>query len=264
MKKPNAIRNTILNWFSSGVGGTDPDQPDLFEWANPDTEPEKKKRLIPVFIPLIGGAVIGIAIACFLCGNHSEATISKEGEVIRKDGTRVTGVIETMGDGRLQLKPNDPDEPVIQLDLNQVERIVFVEKEDKNGDESDLEKAGNESKATIRELTMDEKRFLGKYRIQVSGHTGDLILYKTRTGYLGGAIRFQTWGNRQLEYLKGIYVRKNRIYFIRSCAGAECGRIGAGSPFRQVYTGDMSLDGRKIEGNYKGGQNASRWDAVRK
>ena len=241
-------------------------QPGLFEWAEsketggvitPEPE-ERKKRALFFAIIALGGAGAGFLLACLLCQGGGVA-LEKEGEIVRKNGERIAGVIVEMGEGRLVLRPNEEGREPLELPLDSLERIVFVEKEDPEASEQ----TGEAGASAVRELTQAEKQFLGRYRIEVSGHSGILSFYRLRSGYLGGAVRFSTWGNHSIEYLKRVYVQGNRIHFQRSCGGTECRRIGAGGPFRQIYSGELSPDRARIDGNYQGGQNASRWKALR-
>ena len=121
----------------------------------------------------------------------------------------------------------------------------------------------SEEGTTSISISPEAGRYLGVYRVEVSGHKAMLYIYVMKTGGMGGSIRFTEWGRREIEYLKGVRVANNKITFIRSCQGLECARIGSPSVIYQVYNGTLNSEGTVIEGQYTGGQSSSNWNATR-
>lgn len=105
--------------------------------------------------------------------------------------------------------------------------------------------------------------FVGRYALDVGGHRGFLIVYAANDGSPAATLQFSNWGKRVPEPLWNVSIRGRTIAFLRTCAGARCGEIGASAPFRQIYTGEMMPGDREIRGTYMGGQSASAWKAVR-
>lgn len=118
-------------------------------------------------------------------------------------------------------------------------------------------------RASSRKLRVDEKRFLGRYRIRMSQHRGLFYIFPSRKGGLGASVRFTNWGKQRMEFLKSVRVWKNKIYFRRSCRGKRCSEIGAGHVINQKFEGRLSSDRKKITGTYTGDQSHSRWQALR-
>lgn len=186
-----------------------------------------------------------------LFGREEGCRVGRSGIVYGPGEAQQKARLDHISDGRLFFSLEGAGEPG-DLALADISRIDFLPDPGK-AKEPEMEHQPTEA----------ERRFLGSYRVNISGHQGDLWIYTTKTGYTGATLRFATWGRRAPEYLKGVRIEGNRIQFVRSCSGAECARIGSPAPFRQIYSGEMDMDGRLIEGNYTGGQNASGWKAYR-
>lgn len=93
-------------------------------------------------------------------------------------------------------------------------------------------------------------KYLGYYRVIVTGHHGQLFL-KEEKGQLYGVIRFPNWGNGAYEYLKGVRVKDGWISFTRSATtSTEARRLGAGSFFVQRFNGNYYNNGNAIRGYY--------------
>ena len=120
-----------------------------------------------------------------------------------------------------------------------------------------------ELKKSSRELRIDEKRFLGRYRMRLSHHRGLFYIYRARKGGLGASVRFTNWGKQRMEFLRSVRVWKNKIYFRRLCKGKRCVEIGAGRALNQKFEGILSPNRKKITGSYTGGQSGSHWQALR-
>lgn len=105
--------------------------------------------------------------------------------------------------------------------------------------------------------------FVGRYALDVGGHRGFLYVYAAPDGSPAATLQFTNWGKRVPEPLWAVAISARSISFLRACAGARCGEIGASAPFRQVYTGEMQPGNLEIRGTYTGGQSASSWKATR-
>lgn len=107
-------------------------------------------------------------------------------------------------------------------------------------------------------------QYLGLYKVNVTGHSGFLYLREEK-GKLSGAIRFPRWGRGVNEYLKGIQIKKNQLFFIRSAKTIEeLRRIGGNTYFVQRYMGTYYDNGKSIRGFYfndRGEKNI--WEGVR-
>ncbi|MBN2038730.1 MAG: hypothetical protein JW864_01730 [Spirochaetes bacterium] len=94
------------------------------------------------------------------------------------------------------------------------------------------------------------KMYLGKYKIDASGNTGFLYLSAKR-GKLYGTVRFPEWAHGVFEPLKNVWIKKEKIGFIRSVDSVEeAKRVGAPTFFTQEYHGEYKNDGNVIEGYY--------------
>lgn len=103
--------------------------------------------------------------------------------------------------------------------------------------------------------------FLGKYKINATGHAGYLYL-SVRAGRLYGTIHFPSWAKGQYERLKGVKITGDRITFTRSVTTRkELLRIGADSYFTQNYKGKYYSRGKYIEGTYYSRGAEFMWEA---
>lgn len=250
--------------------------PDLFEYAeiqgkikkieeNPSVhliDYDKKRQAM-----ILGGAVllallIGFLMRGFFC---NRAGINRYAVLYNVEGKSFRTYISNLKSDEFHYKIMDNDgnlsENTEKLSLRDTVRIDFLEDPRNESDEESVEK--NDT-AGERQLSADEKRFLGSYSANVSGHRAVLLIYQTRNGYPGASMQFTTWGKGVREYMKRVRVNGNRITFLRSCSGIECAKIGTNSPIRQIYTGYLSNNGRSITGTYRGGRNDSKWRAERK
>ncbi len=105
-----------------------------------------------------------------------------------------------------------------------------------------------------------DKKYLGSYRIRLTGFTGKLIVFSD-DGILKGSIQFTSWGKGKKQPLKKVSIKGRKIYFIRSVSTKkELEEFGGSRYFEQVFFGEFSDDGKTIKGYFKdsGGQNS--WD----
>ena len=253
-------------------------QGDLFEYAyqeqnrikreqkrEPKThfqEKSKKSRkkillLIPFFLLIFAGSFAGGYLTGkkeFYCEIERRAFIYPFPRANRK-----LSYVQGLKKGRLYLARSEEEEdphydpfgngePYIELD--KVRRI-------------DLFPPPKKVKKHSRKLRVDEKRFLGRYRIRVSHHRGLFYIYRSKKGGLGAGVRFTNWGKQRMEFLRSVRVWKNKIYFRRLCRGRRCSEIGAGRALNQKFEGTLSSNRKKIIGAYTGGQSGSRWQASR-
>lgn len=123
-----------------------------------------------------------------------------------------------------------------------------------------LSPAGIEEK---KEVAAVNPRYLGKYKILASGHTGYLYL-RAKNGQVYGVVRFPQWANGVNEGLRGVRIAGNALYFSRAVTSEhERKRIGINYYFTQRYNGRYTQNGRRIEGYYLRDGVKSSWSAER-
>lgn len=174
-------------------------------------------------------------LGCYVHTNDS-AVIDREGKVYPRSGRAHRGLIQAINADEVILEDR------IML-LDEVKRIDFYKT------------------ITKKELSKNEKRFVGRYRVTVGPYKGKLVFYGRKNGNLGGYIHFNNWGKKKREYLSRIRVRGKKIEFTRSCSGAKCSRIGSNSSFKQVYKGELKR-GKEIHGTYGGNLSSGRFKAI--
>ncbi len=142
-----------------------------------------------------------------------------------------------------------------------------VDKEKTSGKEEGARKETmKEERAQLKEgrrVTSENKRYIGRYQIRMTGFQGDLVI-QNRGGVFAGTIRFDNWGKGQAQALKNVIITGRKIYFIRSITtGEELEKFGAKRYFQQEFYGRFSEDGRLVRGYFKdsGGQNS--WEGRR-
>ncbi len=230
--------------------------------------------------PLLWLSLPLLALLSFWGGYRSDplenvCQIGKRATLYRQDGSHANVHLDALSAKKLQFSAlsqgsreqkqaahavSQPTFQVKEISLDQVRRIDLLPKEPvKKLTEKKKSRPNNSS----HKLNLAERRFLGRYRVNVTDHKAILHVYKTRRGRIGALLKFLNWGNRRNEYLYGVRVKGRYIYFKRTCNGKRCAEIGANRPIRQSFKGIMSPDNRRISGIYKGGQNGSRWSAVR-
>ena len=170
-----------------------------------------------------------------------------DGYLQRIDSKKVELLIDIKAAGLKNAKEGKEGNILREIDIENVKKIEFIKEIKK-----------------IYSMNDDERKFLGTYRADVSDHKAILIFYRKRRGHLGASIRFLSWGRGKVEYLKNVRVERNSIYFLRSCRAKLCRHIGATTNISQRFRGEISADGIKIEGYYKGGESDTRWEATRK
>lgn len=106
---------------------------------------------------------------------------------------------------------------------------------------------------------------LGRYKIQLQGHEGTLVLGVSKERVYG-TVRFPQWGKGAVETLKGIKIGSSGIKFIRAASNqTEARRLGANYLFRQNFSGTYNSSGSTIKGfmvNDRGEKH--EWEAVKK
>jgi hypothetical protein len=113
--------------------------------------------------------------------------------------------------------------------------IVFTEEEEEFDDDYD---------------GVVPRNYLGKYRIHLSGHVGNLYISQ-KNGRLYASARFPKWAKGVYERLKYVRIRKNRIYFTRSVQTIkEMRRVGASNYFVQKFRGKFTENGAMIIGKF--------------
>ncbi|MFH0974243.1 MAG: hypothetical protein V1874_00500 [Spirochaetota bacterium] len=95
-----------------------------------------------------------------------------------------------------------------------------------------------------------ESRYLGKYKIDVSGNVGYLYL-GIKNGKVTGSVRFPDWANGSFEPLKNPWINKGKIGFIRSVETLEeLKKVGSHGYFTQEFHGEYKENGNVIHGYY--------------
>jgi hypothetical protein len=259
-----ALFSKIQSFFSHGKKSQIDEGPDLFDYAkqdlNSDTHTKEKgndhkKILIPVLL-ILTGIMSGAVVACLLCsGNH----LNKSAIIYLSDGTEMKGKLNFIKPDNLKFTTIDDSEVKI-IDMISIKRIDFLSDESAESAEKNPPPASD----SVRELTEDEKRFLGQYSADISGHKADLTIFKMKNGYPGASLRFQSWGTGQVHYMRGVRVSGRTIFFKRQCEAELCRKLGSPNIINQDFSGDLSANNIEIQGSYLGGQNASRWSAKRR
>jgi len=119
--------------------------------------------------------------------------------------------------------------------------------------------------AAVIELSAVNPQYLGRFKIQLQGHEGILIIGITKDR-IYGTVRFPQWGNGAVEHLKGVRISSGEVRFLRSASTTEeMKRLGANYLFKQKFTGTYSSSGKVIKGfmvNDRGEK--YEWEAARK
>ncbi len=220
-----------------------------------------KKRFYFFYLPFL---LLGLGSA-FLIGKTqgSECKIDRKASLWLYQGGKEKGHLHSLSDNQLVLSsttanksskkkenPETEEEADFLVPLDNVRRI-------------DLGPPPIQEE-TYHQLSANEKRFIGRYRLQVSQHRGLFYIYRSsRSGRLNASLRFTNWGRQKLEFLHGVRVRGNTIFFQRLCRGKNCLRIGASRNLNQKFEGTLYKDRKTISGHYSGGQSGSLWKAKR-
>ncbi len=210
-----------------------------------------KRRIILYFL-----LFIFFSMGYCLGRKQNENQVNRKATIYRYNAPTITSFWKSYSKKKLILSEVSKGVPLLfsenfTIEMDSVKRIDMDPPEEL------------EPKERENNLSEDEKYFLGRYKTQVSQHSGYLTFYLTKNGHLGGSIRFTNWGKGKAEYLTNIRVLKNNIRFHRSCSGAKCLEIGTLIPLNQNFEGTLSKDRHKIEGTYTGGKSNSRWEAIK-
>jgi len=123
----------------------------------------------------------------------------------------------------------------------------------KSGEESGLIKNGSKSGTY-------DKKYLGSYRLRITGFTGVLKLYEEDDA-LKGTIQFSSWGRGKEQPLKKVRITGEKIYFIRSVSTRrELEEFGGSRYFKQEFYGSFSGDGSRVKGYFKDSGAQNSWD----
>ncbi len=119
--------------------------------------------------------------------------------------------------------------------------------------------------AAVIELSAVNPQYLGKFKIQLQGHEGILVLGLAKDR-IYGTVKFPQWGKGAVEYLKGVRISSGEVRFLRSASTQEeIQRLGANYLFKQKFSGTYSSSGKVIKGfmiNDRGEK--YEWEAARK
>lgn len=105
---------------------------------------------------------------------------------------------------------------------------------------------------------------LGKFKINVQGHEGTLVLYEEE-GKIHGTVRFPGWANGATEYLKNVKITGEKISFTRSATTVkEMRRLGANNLFTQRFSGTYNKSGKRIWGQFVNDRREKyQWEAMK-
>jgi hypothetical protein len=224
---------------------------------------EKKEKLVPLRKALIGAVVLFILpffiLAIYTLSAPENALIHLEdssfryAETFTVMGGQLAGRIDnkTYENRKKALDGSDRSFSWKILPLERITRIEIIHPADKKKEE--------DKEAVV------PARYLGTWKVRTSGHTGYLYIWK-KEGRVRGAIKFPDWANGVAEPLRGLTIKNNSIYFVRSAtSAAELRRLGASSYFVQKYYGNYLQGGKIIKGYYisNGVRNVWRAERVR-
>ncbi len=135
------------------------------------------------------------------------------------------------------------------ISTRDIKSIEFIPAAEEPGEDSDE--------------TTDTAR-LGRFKINVQGHEGTLVLYE-KDEKIYGTVKFPGWANGATEYLKGIKITGDKISFTRSATTVkEMNRIGANNLFTQKFSGTYSKSGKRIHGYFVNNRREKyQWEAVK-
>ena len=222
----------------------------------------KKEKRVPLRTALIGALLLfilsGIILAILILAGSERALVYLEDSSIRyaESFTVMGGQLAGRLDGREyrdRAKALKGEERTLSwkvISLEKITRIEIIPPADKKEEEKDIDVPVH---------------FLGTWKVKTSGHTGYLYLWK-KEGRVRGSIKFPGWARGVAEPLKGLSIKNNSIYFVRSAtSSAELRRLGASSYFVQKYYGNYLQGGRIIKGYYisNGVRNVWRAEKVR-
>lgn len=110
----------------------------------------------------------------------------------------------------------------------------------------------------------DIQKFLGTYRLNVTGFMGTLDIFKIKDRF-GGTISFDKWGYGKKQILKDVKINEGRIYFVRSLTTTEeMKKYNSTRFFTQKFYGSYSKDGKYIKGYYRDAGTQHSWKASKK
>jgi len=119
--------------------------------------------------------------------------------------------------------------------------------------------------AAVIELSDVNPQYLGRYKIQLQGHEGILVIGVSKDR-IYGTVRFPQWGKGAVEYLKGVRISSGEVRFLRSASTPEeIKRLGANYLFKQKFSGTYSSSGKVIKGIMINDRREKyEWEAMRK
>ena len=122
-----------------------------------------------------------------------------------------------------------------------------------------------ENESMEDEIAAVNPQYLGRYKIQLQGHEGILLLGVSKERVYG-TVKFPQWGKGAVETLKGLRINSKGVRFLRSASTPEeMKRLGANYLFKQKFDGTYQSSGKVIKGymiNDRGEKH--EWEAERK
>lgn len=249
------LKDNLLNKALSLLRKTNTKQSELFskEQLSSSSKEKKKRRFI------FGAFFVGtFGLGYFLGGLNGAGIIKRDGVIYHFKGRTKRVYLQQLNDGNLEVYASRAQASAPFWEFEDSDKIAL------DGVRRIDLKAPEKEEESYHEITPAEKRFLGRYNVQVSRHKGILTLYRRSNGKVGGVVRFTNWGRRRAEHLYGISINGRKIRFRRFCRGRSCARIGATQAINQKFTGKLSSDRRSITGTYSGGFSGTLWSGQRK
>lgn len=138
-----------------------------------------------------------------------------------------------------------------KIEVSKLDSVYYIIKSEEKVE--DLEKEKNDQKF--------DPKYLGNYKIKVSGHKGYLYL-RYKNNILYGGVKFPDWANGVYEPIKRLNIKNGYISFTRSATTVkEIRRIGASAYFTQKFSGRYYQQGRIIKGFFYNNGAKQSWEA---
>lgn len=215
---------------------------------------ERKNRIAIIVLSLLVAALLLLPVIRTACAHHSGLLLDIEGNYSVIKNMHLCGETLVYRKSSFSSKQRETalgDETgTFSLSIISTKKIKSIEFIQDQEDEA--------------EDTAGQNVLLGKFKINVQGHEGTLVLYE-KDEKIYGTVRFPGWANGATEYLKNIKITGDRISFVRSATTTnEMRRLGANNLFTQRFTGTYSKSGRRIWGQFINDRKEKyQWEAVK-
>lgn len=215
---------------------------------------ERKNRIAIIILSLLAAALLLVPVIRTACTPHSGLLLDLEGNYSVIKNMHLCGetlICRMSSCASQQRDAALADETgTFRLSIISTKKIKYIEFIQVQEDES--------------EDTAGQNVLLGKFKINVQGHEGTLVLYE-KEGKIYGTVRFPGWANGATEYLKSIKITGDKISFVRSATTTkEMRRLGANNLFTQRFSGTYSRSGKRIWGQFVNDRKEKyQWEAVK-